>query len=294
MNRLRWGLRVAVIAGTLALCGPARAQGTVGGMGVGAYTEVGAAVTLRDVAVKARLQKGAALTDTTLIFDHELKAPAQMTVNVTVSKDTVITGYSYWFKDEQIDAKLLDNDQAWEIYRTVTSRGRDPAIMEQWGETDYHFQIYPVEPGKELKMVLHTVAPWEGDADGFYYRPPLPTTGSPLKSYEAEIRVLGAGTQRPRDNYIGAFHLESGGPVYRLRRDDWQPDRDWRIRLTTPRGELALLGSGGRSGGREGFFYLLIAPSRRIGPARLGLEGVRTRLVMPAATGGLEKGFPWL
>jgi hypothetical protein len=289
-------LRLLLVLPLLALLAPgaARAQGVYGGVNVYAYTEVGAAVRLRDVSVQARLEKGVARTDTTLIFEHELKDAAQMTVNLTVSKDTVVTGYSYWFKGEQIDAKLLDNDQAWEIYHAVTSRGRDPAIMEQWGETDYHFQIYPVEPGKELKMVIHTVAPWEGDAEGFYYRPPFPTAGAPLKSYEAEVRLPGLGGERLRDNFIGQFRMESDGPVYRLERSDWMPDRDWRIRIGGAPEGLALRGSGGRSGGRDGFFYLLLAPGRQIGPARLRLSGVRTWAVMPLATGGLGKGFPWL
>lgn len=285
-----------LLAGVLLLAGlPARAQGTVGGTGIYAYTEVGAKVTLREAKVQARLEKGVARTDLTLHFDHELKQPAQMTVNLTVHKDAVITGYSYWFKGEQIDARLLDNDKAWEIYRAVTDRGRDPAIMEQWGETDYHFQIFPVEPGKELKMVIHLLSPWEGDEHGFYYRPPMPTVGTPLQSYKAEVRLPGLHSARLRDNYIGAFHLESDGPVYRLARQNFRPEQDWRIRIGgPPSGGLTLIGSGGRSGGREGFFYLLLAPGKEIGPARVRLSGLPTRLVMPGATGGLPKGMPWL
>lgn len=292
MSRTLWG--VSAVLMLLLGASPGDAQGMVGGVGVSAYTEVGAKVTLREVGVRAHLSRGVARTDLTLVFDHELKSPAQMTVNLVIARDAVITGYSYWFKGEQIDAKLLDNDRAWEIYRAVTSRGRDPAIMEQWGETNYHFQIYPVEPAKELKMVIHTVSPWESDEDSYYYRPPQPFQGTRLQKYSAEVHLRDLGLEQIRDNFIGRFKVGSDGPMFRFDAENWEPNKDWRIRIGRHQGELDVLAGGGRSGGRRGFFYLLIAPGRRIGPARLRLSGVPTSLVMPLATGGLERGFPWL
>jgi hypothetical protein len=230
----------------------------------------------------------------TLILDHDLVDAAQMTVNLTVHKDAVITGYSYWFKGEQVDAKLLDNDQAWEIYRTVTSRGRDPAIMEQWGETDYHFQIFPVEPKVPLKMVVHYLQPWESDEESFYYRPPFPVQADKLRHYDAQVRLPGMSGAGLWSNWTDGFTMESDGPVYRLEKSDWAPREDWRIRIGRHGKRLDALASGGRSGGKSGFFYVLMAPSRDLGPSKLRFSGVRTWDVMPRTNGGLKQGYPWL
>ena len=38
---------------------------------------------------------------------------------------------------------MYDTDEAWKIYTAVTSRGRDPGIMDRPSPQDYHAQIYP-------------------------------------------------------------------------------------------------------------------------------------------------------
>jgi hypothetical protein len=291
---IRWLGLVGLLLVVPAAPAAARVTNRAPSFQVQAYTEVGAAVSLQEVETRARLEHGVAQNDVTLVFAHELRQNAQMTVNLTVAKDAVITGYSYWFKGRRIDAKLLDNDRAWEIYRTVTSRGRDPAIMEQWGETEYHFQIYPVEPGKELKMVIHTVAPWESDEDGFLFRPAAPTSGQPLRRYLGLVWVSGAHATGVQENLGATQEAEDRGIRFRLVREHWSPTDPWVLRLGSGRGGWNVAAGGGTSGGRDGFFYLLLSPHAATGPGKVQLSGVKTWDVLPQAHGGLEAGYGWL
>jgi hypothetical protein len=96
-------------------------------------------------------------TSTLLTYDNPYKTLTEATLNFDMEQAAALSGFAYFYGDEYVPGQLMDKDKAWFIYTAITSRNRDPGIMEQWSPTDYHCQIYPIMQGRDLRVRLYSV-----------------------------------------------------------------------------------------------------------------------------------------
>ena len=96
-------------------------------------------------------------TSTVLTYDNPYKTLTEATLNFVLPDAAALGGFAYFYGDEYVRGQLMDKNKAWFIYTAITSRGRDPGIMEQWSPTDYHCQIFPIKQGCDLKIRLWTI-----------------------------------------------------------------------------------------------------------------------------------------
>jgi hypothetical protein len=61
----------------------------------------------------------------------------------------------------------MDKAKAWFIYTAITSRNRDPGIMEQVAPDTFHAQIYPLAVGYDLRVELTAVEFLKPTPDGW-------------------------------------------------------------------------------------------------------------------------------
>lgn len=249
-------------------------------------SETGEQMQIKSLSVRAIIHDGIAETTLTTVFKNDISQQCQASLDLGVPRGGVVVGYSYWFKGERINAVLMDNDRAWEIYQTITSHGRDPAIMEQWGNERYHLQIYPVEPKKDLRVEIRYIAPLEGDRGVLFYQAPISHNGNmpQLESFDGEVRLQGLR----REQLSNTLNVEpaweggaAGGLTYKVHKEDWKPDKDWILRIRQPHQALNAYVSGGPSGGRDGFFVLILSSDRPVKNARVRLSGLKTWNVSP-------------
>ncbi len=249
-------------------------------------SETGEQMQIKSLSVRAVIHDGIAETTLTTIFRNDVPEQCQASLDLGVPRGGVVVGYSYWFKGERINAVLMDNDRAWEIYQTITSHGRDPAIMEQWGNERYHLQVYPVEPKKDLRVEIRYIAPLEGDRGVLFYQMPISHNGNmpQLESFEGEVRLRGLRREQVSDTLrLKPTTDESSKEelVYEVHKENWRPEKDWVVRLRRSQQTLAAYAAGGPSGGRDGFFVLVLSPNRPVKNARVRLSGLRTWNVSP-------------
>lgn len=75
------------------------------------------------------------------------------------SMDARVEGFAYYVGEERIEGEVLERQTARTVYRQVTVRRRDPAILEQTADGEFTFRVFPIEPG-ENKRVETTMAEW--------------------------------------------------------------------------------------------------------------------------------------
>lgn len=254
-------------------------------------SETAGQMQIKSLSVRALLRDGIAETTLTTVFKNDVAEQCQASLDLGVPRGGVVVGYAYWFKGQRIDAHLLDNDRAWEIYRAITSHGRDPAIMEQWGNQRYHLQIYPVEPKKDLRVEVRYIAPLEGDVHCWFYQAPVAHGGTmpELDSFDGEVRVEDFPVSIVTEN----LGLESGRGedsrtvTYQVQKENWKPREDWVISIRKVRDlegrEVPLWAdsSGGPSGGCDGFFAVVLSTNSPVRNARVQLSGIKTWNVFP-------------
>lgn len=67
------------------------------------------------------------------------------------------TGFAYWFQDEYVVAKTVAKERAAAIYRLITERRRDPALVEMIGRRQFRVRIAPVDSTKDLRVEIKLV-----------------------------------------------------------------------------------------------------------------------------------------
>jgi Ca-activated chloride channel homolog len=133
-----------------------------------------------------------------------------------------VDGFAYWNGEQKIVGEVFEKGTAERVYSEVTTRRRDPAILEQTGEGLYSFKVFPIAPN-ERKRVEIAWSKWLERRDhSVEFR-------APISSRNTEIVVTLAG---PIKNLTSATHVLS---VEKL-------DTGLRVRATGPasNGELDL------------------------------------------------------
>lgn len=90
-------------------------------------------------------------------FTNPHKGLAEASLNLRLPWGAALSGFGYWYKDEYVPGQLMDRNMAWFIYTAITSRDRDPGIMDQVAPDSYHAQIYPLAVGFPLRVQLTSV-----------------------------------------------------------------------------------------------------------------------------------------
>lgn len=112
---------------------------------------------LKNVEVESTVVGPLVKTSTLLTYDNPFKSLTEATLNFDMPEMAALGGFAYFYGDEYVRGQLMDKAKAWFIYTAITSRNRDPGIMEQWSPTDYHCQIFPIKNGADLRVRLWTV-----------------------------------------------------------------------------------------------------------------------------------------
>ncbi len=90
-------------------------------------------------------------------FENPYNKLTEASFNFSLADGSVLEGFAYWYKDEYVKGHLMDKQLAWYIYTAITSRNRDPGIMDQVAPESFHAQIYPLAIGYPLKIELTSI-----------------------------------------------------------------------------------------------------------------------------------------
>lgn len=112
---------------------------------------------LKAVQVESTVVGPIVRTSTWLTYENPFKPLTEATLNFELPDAAALSGFAYRYGDEYVRGQLMDKNKAWFIYTAITSRNRDPGIMEQWSPTSYHCQIFPLKPGQDLRVRLWTI-----------------------------------------------------------------------------------------------------------------------------------------
>ena len=158
--------------------------------------DTGQALPLVSLVSKTQITGPVSSTDIEFEVENKNPKPIEVAVTFEVPQGTVLTKFGYFYGSRFIVGKMYDKDEAWKIYQAVTSRGRDPGIMDRPTETNYHAQIFPVAPNKNLRVRVTLVQMGQGHNGNLRFELPLVQGAAYLNGYnpkpfrvDATVRV---------------------------------------------------------------------------------------------------------
>lgn len=151
----------------------------------------GYAFVLKEVHAATVVRGPLAKTTTTYLLDNPYTKLTEASFNFSLPEGAVLGGFGYWYKDEFVPGILMDKELAWFIYTAITSRDRDPGIMEMTSSRTFHAQIYPLAVGYPLRIQLTSISYLDPEYDRFNVPPPSWFGGH--TGVEKEWKVDGGG-----------------------------------------------------------------------------------------------------
>ena len=257
---------------------------------------------VKSLAADVKIRGQFASTTNVVTFANETSQRIEADFIYTVPEGTVVTYFAYWFGEEKVVARIVEKERAAAIYGHITSRMRDPALVEMIGRNTFRARIFPVMPNADLKVEMRWAQPLQATPTGLKYTFPLapdePGTGI-LDELNLQVDVepdaSGTPIARASNSYGQPISRANGHLKTQLKQTAFQPDKDFELKLDhraagSPAPALRALAFAAPSGGRDGFFALALTVNRDIARPQLKIRGLRTYDISPRILPAMKAG----
>jgi hypothetical protein len=136
----------------------------------------------------------------------------------------------YVSREHLIEGELVERKRASDIYETIVSRRRDPAILEQLGDNLFKMRVFPIPAFDEKRILLDFTLPLERLAGQYQFRLPLLSDQNRIWDF----RISGViGDQTDQGSVACASHKDlkfqsqpNGSVAFELMQQDYRPASD--------------------------------------------------------------------
>jgi len=217
--------------------------------------------------VTVEINDPAALTKIDQVFANPYNRELEANYIFPIPEDAAISRFTAWLNGRQMEAELLDADQARRIYEDIVRRRKDPALLEYAGRGMYKIRVYPIPARGEVRVQLEYEQTLKSDNGNVEYTYPLNTekySGADLRECTVDINVksfdkIGAvycpthaiTTERKGDNEFNVLYSEK----------NVRPDKDLMIYFTRQQSDFGFhLLSCREPGDDRGYFLGILSP----------------------------------
>ena len=178
-----------------------------------------------------------------------------------------VSQLTMWVDGQPIEAKILERDEAQQIYDDIVRQLRDPALLKYVGTQAIQANVFPIPPNDERLIEIEYTQILPADNGLIHYVYPQSTTlytNAPLDNQSIRVEVQS-------DEAIRAIYSPSHD-VAIARDGDFRAtvgyedsavfaDTDFELYYTVSPEEIGLNLLSYKEPGEDGFFLLLVAPS---------------------------------
>ncbi len=178
-----------------------------------------------------------------------------------------VSQLTMWVDGVAIEAKILEKEEARQIYDEIVRQLRDPALLEYVGSSAIQANVFPIPPHAERRIELEYSYVLPAENGLIHYTYPQSTnlyTNTPLDSQSIRvevssneaIRAIYSPSHSVAVNREDEFHAVVGYEAQNV-----TADLDYELYYTVSPEEIGLNLLSYREPGEDGFFLLLAAPS---------------------------------
>ncbi|MBC8063845.1 MAG: hypothetical protein H7Y17_03380 [Chlorobia bacterium] len=225
------------------------------------------------------IKNGIAATTMQITFANEANARIEADFIYTLKPGSLVTNFAYWFGNEKVVARVAEKERAKKIYEYITSRMRDPALIELIGKRTFRARVFPIMPHDDLKIEMHFAQALNGGA--FV----LPLVGNDNQALDRlNIKVDAERTSQTVDvlENIGLTKTQNGNTTtIELNGENYRPTKDLRVTVVNAPAKVQADLYAAKSGGSTGFFTLNLTPSAKVLRPMVSFAGVKVSDVWP-------------
>jgi Ca-activated chloride channel family protein len=145
-----------------------------------------------------------------------------------------VDGFAYWNGEDKIVGEVFEKQLANTVYNAVTTRKRDPGLLEADGEGAFAFKVFPIATNEKKRVELSWTKWLERRGKTVHYRAPVTRSDASIViSIQGHVKNVTSSTHRLSvENVDGGVRIRSEGARstgeiqldYTIDEPDWQPD----------------------------------------------------------------------
>jgi Ca-activated chloride channel family protein len=179
--------------------------------------------------------------------------------------DASISRFALWVDGVPVEGRVLDRDEARDIYEDIVRQQRDPALLEYVGHNAFRAHIYPIPAHGERRVELEYEQVLQADQGLLRYTYPLSTekfSTRPLEEVRVTVDIRSREALKAVYSPSHPIEVDKDDHTAQARYSDEQviPDRDFVLYYTVGAEELGANLLSYQPDGEDGFFLLLLAP----------------------------------
>jgi len=152
---------------------------------------------------------------TTLLqaYQHANASPIEGQYKLRPGSGSKVEGFAYWNGEQKIVGEVFERQTARRVYENVTSRRRDPGLLEEDGEGAFAFKVFPIQPREKKRVEVRWTKWLERRGQTVRYRAPVTRSDAEIViSIAGPIRDLQAPTHHVRVEKVeGGVRIRSSG-----------------------------------------------------------------------------------
>ncbi len=143
---------VILVALLVVGAGPALAHDVPGSSVFPFFRDQGVVIKLHRVSVE--IDNQVATTRVEQVFYNDSERLAEGTYVFPLPVGAAVSNLVMWVDGKPIEAKILDAEEARDIYDEIVRRMRDPALLEYVGAGAIQASVFPIQPFSEVKIEI--------------------------------------------------------------------------------------------------------------------------------------------
>lgn len=124
-----------------------------------------------------------------------------------------VEGFSYWNGEQKIVGEVFERQTARQVYENVTTKRRDPGLLEEDGEGAFQFKVFPIQPNEKKRVELRWSKFLERHGQTVRYRAPI-TRGDAdvVLDIQGQVKNVRSSSHKLRiDRDTNGIRLRSDG-----------------------------------------------------------------------------------
>ncbi len=153
---------------------------------------VGDQLVVKKHHVDVTIDNQLATTEIDQTFHNPNEWVAEGTYLFPVPDGATIDQFTMTVDGKDVEAQILEADEAREIYENIVAEMRDPALLEYIGQNVIQASIYPIEPGDDASVQIRYQQVLTAEGGVVHYRYPLNTerfSAEPIESVSVSVDV---------------------------------------------------------------------------------------------------------
>jgi Ca-activated chloride channel family protein len=199
-------------------------------------------------------------------FVNDSEVPLEATYVFPLPEDAAISDFSLLVDGELLEGRILDKEEAREIYESIVRRNRDPALLEYVGRNAFQAQVFPIPAHGERRVQISYTQLLSQETGLVHFLYPLNTekfSPQPLEEVTISVDVRSqtpikavyspsheVAIDRVSDTHVTASYEET----------EVTPSTDFELFYSVSTDDIGASLTTYRQGADDGFFMLLVAP----------------------------------